>query len=174
VKRWGKLMVLAPISLIVVAGCSGTTKSASPPTSKVPSATTDTTTTTAPTATTASTTSIPSGPLNTVTIGQWTGSKPQTIYFSGDSGNIVTGITWSSWGPDAGQGEGTWHYDNCDPNCAAGTVTDYPASLTVSDPSAGQFTMLTEVQSGPYGQTQTFTLPDRALGGASSGTTLGQ
>ena len=108
--------------------------------------------------------------LKTVTIGSWTGAKPRTIWFSGDAGNIVTNISWSSWGPDSGVGRGTWHYDNCVPSCAQGTVTDYSARITVSHPSAGQFTRLIEAQSGPHGQTYTFTLPDRGLGGASSGT----
>jgi hypothetical protein len=109
-------------------------------------------------------------PLKTVSIGSWTGAKPKTIWFSGDSGNIVTNITWSSWGPNSGVGRGTWHYDNCVPDCAQGTVTDYPASIRVSHPSAGQFTRLTEAQSGPHGRTYTFPLPDPGLNGASSGT----
>jgi hypothetical protein len=170
----------ASILLVVLAGCSGPSKSAAPPTSTRRSTTTSTTaapptsapTTTAPStsapSTSAPTTSPPPGPLDTVTIGQWTGSRPQTIWFSGDAGNIVTNISWSSWGSVSGSGEGTWHYDNCDPNCADGTETDYPASLIVSGASGGQFTSLEEIQSAPYGQTYTFTLPDRGLNGASS------
>src|SRR6266550_4410323 len=104
--------------------------------------------------------SVSPAPVKTVTIGSWTGAKPRTIWFSGDAGNVVTNISWSSWGPDSGVGRGTWHYDNCVPNCAQGTVTDYSASITVSQSSAGQFTRLTEAQSGPHGQTYTFTLPD--------------
>jgi hypothetical protein len=169
------------VLLVVVTGCGSPSKSAAPTTTTVRSTTTAVSTVRSPTTTQSTTTSVsapttssPSGPLETVTIGQWTGSKPQTIWFSGDSGNIVTNIDWSSWGQDVGHGEGTWHYDNCDPDCAEGTETDYPASLTVTGASGPQFTVLQEVQSGPYGRTYSFALPDRVLGGASSGTTFDQ
>jgi hypothetical protein len=49
-----------------------------------------------------------------------------------------------------------------------GSVTDYPATITVSHPSGGQFTRLIEAQGGPHGETKTYTLPDRGINGASS------
>jgi hypothetical protein len=68
------------------------------PSTTAPAPTTATTATTAPT--TVPTTAPVSGPLPTVTIGQWTGREPRTIYFSGDSGDIVTNLTWSRWTAD--------------------------------------------------------------------------
>lgn len=158
------------------------TTSPSDPTTSPPA----TTTTTAPvkvSAVTSTGTALPQSappvssapiPANTITIGAWTGVKPQTIWFSGDSGNVVTNIVWSSWSPSTGVGQGSWNYDNCVPDCAQGTETPYSATITVSNPSSGQFTQLTEAQTGPHGQTYVFTLPDSELNGASSGTAYDQ
>ena len=85
--------------------------------------------------------------------------RPSEVAFSADSGNLVTKITWSSWGPDTAVGTGTWGYNNCQPDCADGYVTYYSAMLTLSGVVNGQFTRVTEAQSGPHGHTNTFTLP---------------
>ena len=98
-------------------------------------------------------------PITTVpiaTLGTWTGIEPALMQFSGDAGNIVTDIEWSSWNDSSAVGEGTWPYDDCIPDCAGGAVKDFPARITLSDPSGGRFTQLTEEQSGPDGQTFTF------------------
>ncbi len=60
-------------------------------------------------------------------------------------------------------GHGSWGYESCDPNCAQGTVTPYPTTIALSDPVSGRFTQVTETQSGPYGSTLNFTLPDPGL-----------
>jgi hypothetical protein len=60
-------------------------------------------------------------------------------------------------------GHGTWGYENCDPNCAQGSVTPYPATISVSDPVGGRFTHVTEAQSGIHGNIFTFTLPNPSL-----------
>lgn len=90
--------------------------------------------------------------------GGYSGRYPTTIAFSGDSGNIVSGISWTSWGPQEAVGHGTWTYQDCVPNCAAGSQTPYPATLTLSDPGGGQapvsssvYKTITEVRSGPHG-----------------------
>ncbi len=85
--------------------------------------------------------------------------RPPEVAFSADSGNIVTKITWLSWGPDTAVGTGIWGYNNCQPNCASGSVTDYSAELTLSDVVNGKFTRISEVQRGPHGHTNVFTLP---------------
>jgi len=100
--------------------------------------------------------------------------KPQTIYFSGDAGNIVSNIDWTTWGPSTGVGTGRWMYDDCVPNCAEGSTTFYDAVITVSALSGGQFTQLTEQQTGPHGRTYVFTLPNGGIPGASSGSTFDQ
>ena len=97
----------------------------------------------------------------------WTGIKPTTIYFSGDAGNIVMGITWSSWTASSAEGQGMWGYEDCIPNCAQGHVTDYPTTVKLSAVSGGQFTQLVEIQTGPYAHTLTYTLPSTFINAAS-------
>lgn len=79
------------------------------------------------------------------------------------NGNTVTGIHWTIWNSEAALGSGTWAANNCDPNCAEGAVTNYTATITLSNPSGGQFRKLEEMQSGPLGKTYTYTLPNPAL-----------
>ena len=110
---------------------------------------------------------LPNTNLPTATLGTWTGIEPSFMQFSGDSGNIVSDIDWSSWSTASAVGVGAWGYDNCVPDCAGGIVTDYPATITLSNPSDGRFTELTEDQSGPFGSTFMFTLPGPALGASS-------
>jgi hypothetical protein len=106
---------------------------------------------------------LPVTTLPTVTLGTWTGIEPTLLQFSGDAGNIVIDISWSSWNDSAAVGEGTWGYDDCIPDCAGGVVKDFPTRITLSDPSDGRFTRLTEDQSGPFGQSFTFGLPGPAF-----------
>lgn len=96
----------------------------------------------------------------------WTGREPSIIYFSGDSGNIVSGLTWS-WTATRAVGHGTWGYESCDPDCAQGTTAPYPAVVTLSGPVGGQFTKGVEQTSGPHAFTEHFTLPSTAIGAAS-------
>lgn len=97
-------------------------------------------------------------PLPVATFGTWTGRDPATVFLSIDGGNIITGLGWT-WGPTTAVGNGTWHYQDCVPDCAQGTTVSYPATLTLSVPVDGQFTELTEVTSGPHGFTYHFGLP---------------
>jgi len=41
-----------------------------------------------------------------------------------------------SWGSQGAFGQGTWGYDDCRPDCANGTVTNYPATVTPSTASS--------------------------------------
>jgi hypothetical protein len=102
---------------------------------------------------------LPITDLPTATLGAWTGIEPSLMQFSGDAGNIVTNIGWSSWSDQSAVGRGEWGYDDCVPDCAQGAVTDYPTTITLSDPSGGRFTQLSEEQSGPFGSTFDFVLP---------------
>ena len=102
---------------------------------------------------------LPITTLPTATLGTWTGIEPSLMQFSGDAGNIVTNIAWSSWNYHSAVGEGEWGYDDCIPDCAQGVVTHYLATISLSYPSEGRFTQLTEDQSRPFGHTFTFTLP---------------
>ncbi len=88
------------------------------------------------------------------------GIKPSTIDFSNDSTNIITNLTWSSWTTTGASGQGTWEDLSCNPDCATGPETPYPASITLSDPVDGHFTQLTETTTGPDGFTNQDTYPN--------------
>jgi hypothetical protein len=142
---------------------TSTTTTRSAPTTIAP-ATTTTPTTTA--TTTRSTPPPSSSPI--AVIGHWTGRTPVTIYFSGDAGNIATDLTWTSWNLSGAVAHGTWHYQNCIPNCASGSWTPYPVTIHLSNPVAGRFTKLVERTAGPKGFTRTFTAPDLGQGACTS------
>ena len=60
-------------------------------------------------------------------------TKPTSIVNSGDGSVFVAGISWTNWGLAIATGSGTLKVDNCNPNCAQGTLTGYRATITVSD-----------------------------------------
>lgn len=72
------------------------------------------------------------------------GRRPTTIDFSGDATNIVGHLTWATWDSKTAVGHGTWADDNCRPSCASGTITDVPATITLSDAVNGHFTAMRE------------------------------
>ncbi len=92
-------------------------------------------------------------------VGNWTGQEPLELGFSGDAGNVVTGITWSTWTASGAVGHGTSIIQNCIPNCAQGSQTTVPATITLSDPEGGQFMRITETRNGT-----TSTVASGALG----------
>jgi hypothetical protein len=108
---------------------------------------------------------LPQSTLPIVTIQGWAGIEPNVVAISGDAGDIVSDMVWSSWNNEGALGQGTWGYDDCNPDCASGTVTDYPATITFSRPSFGRFTVLTEVTTGPHGFTDSWSMPGPSLGG---------
>jgi hypothetical protein len=116
----------------------------------------------------APTTSLPQSPpassLPTLTIASWTGREPVRIYFSADAGNIATGLTWSVWNQTQAVGHGVRNELSCVPDCAQGTATPYPVTLTLSDPVGGAFTSLLEQTADPKGTTERFTAPQLAQG----------
>jgi len=89
----------------------------------------------------------------------YSGIEPTVIAFSGDATNIISNITWSSWGQDTATGDGTWNDLGCVPDCASGTQTPYPATVELSSPHNGVFTHIVETTTGPQGFVQTFTYP---------------
>ena len=132
---------------------ASTVAPSSVPASSVP-ATTAPVDTTAPTATTVAPTSTPAatGPLLVVPgsggAPGYQGREPSTIDFSGDSTNIVTHLTWTSWGPSTATGRGSIGLNNCQPNCAQGTVTQVAASIDLGAVVSGHFTSMTETAPG--------------------------
>ena len=83
----------------------------------------------------------------------YSGRYPRTVDFSGDAGNIVSRITWIQWGPSQAVGYGTWTYQDCVPDCASGSQTPYPATITLSQSAGGRYTKLVETTAGPHGFT---------------------
>jgi serine/threonine protein kinase len=92
--------------------------------------------------------SSPSSALPIVNIGIFSGKEPSQIGFSGDSGDYVQKIAWTSWSATGATGEGVSYYDSCNPDCASGTMTSLPTEITLSDPLNGVFTMMTETRDG--------------------------
>jgi hypothetical protein len=52
---------------------------------------------------------------------------------SGDGAQYLQDLTWSGWGKAKAHGRGVLEIDNCVPNCASGTYTSYPATVTLSN-----------------------------------------
>jgi hypothetical protein len=59
-------------------------------------------------------------------------SEPTQIVTTGDGSGYLANLTWSGWGTATATGTGTLELDNCNPNCAQGTYTGYPATVTLS------------------------------------------
>ncbi len=103
-------------------------------------------------------------PIVTLWNSSWAGIEPNVVQISGDAGNIVGNMTWTSWNSQSAVGYGLWGYDDCNPDCASGTVTGYPATISFSDPSFGRFTELTEVTTGPHAFTLLAPMPGPLVG----------
>lgn len=98
-------------------------------------------------------------PLLQIPRDQYSGRYPTVITFSGDSSNVVSKISWSSWTTSAAVGRGTWIYESCNPDCATGPVTPYPAKLLLTDAVNGIYHKITESTMGPHGFTLTLNYP---------------
>ena len=120
-----------------------------------------TSTTVAPPTTAAPATSAPPVPsLPSLTIASWTGREPVTLYFSGDAGNVATSITWSVWDQTEAVGHGVRQELSCVPNCAQGTATPYPVTVTLNMPVDGAFTSIQEQTADGKGTAETFSPPE--------------
>jgi hypothetical protein len=87
-------------------------------------------------------------PLLDVSTDGYSGIKPGEIGFSGDGGYIITGIIWSSWGPNEADGTGTSNIQGCVPDCATGSETPYTDTIVLSDVQGGQFTQVSSTRDG--------------------------
>jgi len=124
-----------------------------------PPATTSTTTTTAPPSTT-TTAAVPA----LVPLGGATPLyRPSQFNYTQDGTGSVSNITWSTWSSAGATGTGTVNLNNCVPNCASGTFTGYPATVTLSGASQTSqgyvFTQMVISAPGSPDPTQTFTIP---------------
>ena len=59
-------------------------------------------------------------------------SEPAQVDVSADGSGFVAGLTWSGWGTPTARGTGTLNVNDCNPNCAQGTFTGYPATVTLT------------------------------------------
>ncbi len=142
------------LSILIVAGCGSSaatvTITSSATTTAVPATAAAAVTTTASVllSTVTSSSSTTSGPLPILITQNWSGVKPSELAFSADAGNIVTGISWTSWTPVQAVGQGASAIQSCVPNCAQGTTTQVPTTVMLSDPQNGHFTSLIETRNG--------------------------
>jgi hypothetical protein len=58
--------------------------------------------------------------------------RPKEIEVSGDSSGYVKDLVWSDWGSPHATATGVMELDDCNPNCAQGTFTGYPATVTLA------------------------------------------
>lgn len=148
--------------MLLIAGCGASPLAVghAPTTTRPRSATTTTSSSTAVSQaggiTNESTSAPPVPSLPTLTIASWTGREPVTLYFSGDAGDVATGITWSVWDQSEAIGNGVRQELGCVPDCAQGTATPYPVTLTLTMPVDGAYTSIQEQTADGKGTTETF------------------
>jgi hypothetical protein len=78
----------------------------------------------------------------------YNGRDPATIDYSGDSSNVATDLVWSSWTATGAQASGTVIIQGCNPNCAQGSQSPTPVTITLSNPVNGVFMSMTETIQG--------------------------
>ena len=62
--------------------------------------------------------------------------KPaQIIIYCADANGLLKNMRWSSFGGATARGSGSWSFNDCTPNCAAGHFHSYPVTLTLSRPA---------------------------------------
>jgi hypothetical protein len=103
-------------------------------------------------------------PLPTLTIGKWTGRKPDTIFFSADGANVAVDLTWPVWDTTHAVGHAIRYEQDCVPNCVSGKLTPHQVTITLSGVEDGQFTVLTEETDDSQHATETFHAPYIAQG----------
>lgn len=74
--------------------------------------------------------------------------RPRNVAFSGDGGNIVGNLRWSSWTTLRATGAGRSNMQGCVPDCATGAEIVVPTSITLRDPVDGYFTRIVERRDG--------------------------
>jgi hypothetical protein len=83
--------------------------------------------------------------------------KPAVIAFSADGGNVPRNLVWSEWGTGTANAQGIIGLDNCDPDCAQGSVLTVPVTISVTDLYNNTYHLITETIQGQA--PQTFPLP---------------
>src|SRR5260370_27724046 len=76
-----------------------------------------------------------------------------------DDNSYLTGLSWSRWTAGSAAGTGTWHINDCAPDCAHGHFLTYPVEVTfwppppvTTHPAERPFTRITLSATSPLGQ----------------------
>jgi hypothetical protein len=90
--------------------------------------------------------------------------KPQVrpgsfVLTCADDNSYLTGLSWSRWTAGSAAGTGTWHINDCAPDCAHGHFLTYPVEVTLwrsrpvtSHPGERSFTRITMSETSPLWQ----------------------
>ncbi len=54
----------------------------------------------------------------------------------GDGNAYLENLAWTDWGSEVAKASGTYFANDCTPNCGAGTVQSWPATVSVSSPKS--------------------------------------
>ncbi len=58
--------------------------------------------------------------------------RPKEIEISGDGSGAATDLVWSNWGSPQATATGLVRLNDCNPSCAQGKFTSYPATVTLA------------------------------------------
>jgi len=75
---------------------------------------------------------FPADGCNVPGAAQYMEVRPDQITDSGDGTGYVKDLVWSDWGSPQATATGTEEINDCNPNCAQGTYTGYPATVTLA------------------------------------------
>ena len=60
--------------------------------------------------------------------------QPESIMLTcGDGGMYISNIKWNSWSSSGATGTATYNVNNCDPDCADGTMVTAPVQVDLSN-----------------------------------------
>jgi hypothetical protein len=88
----------------------------------------------------------------------------QYILTCADANSGIRHATYSSWTSNAASGRGTYFYNTCRPNCAAGTFKHHPVTFTLDRVrTAHGKRLFTRMFVSYAGLTETFRLPTSGI-----------
>jgi hypothetical protein len=137
------LLAVSPLAIAALAGCTSASSTLSPATSSSVTAGNSA----GPATTPASAVAAGSSPATAgrkVFLAEGGDVRGPTVYepgcdgagcgLSGDGTTALFNMTWTTWNATEAVGTGTEKIDDCNPNCAAGTLHAIAVRVTLSDP----------------------------------------
>ncbi|MEW2069810.1 hypothetical protein [Streptomyces sp. NPDC007346] len=90
-------------------------------------------------------------------------SEPATLLLAcGDGGALLSDLIWTNWGEPTASARGRLSQRICEPNCANGSEAHSPATVTVSGPVGGRYTLMRiRAPQSPFGPLDLYTLDER-------------